>query len=89
MGIPAMNSFQEIWKDPELFTFALCTKTEPAGPAVVRRLAPEAHDMEQFFVSKKFPLTGAGTAAAQALFQKFSDACAVRQIPQNKAAQSF
>jgi len=55
----------------------------------VRKLAHEAYDMEQFFVLRKFRRTGAGTAAAQALFHKFSGAWTVRQIPQNKAAQSF
>jgi predicted acetyltransferase len=85
----AINSFEEIWTDPELFTFILCAKTEPAGLAIVHRLAPEAYDMEQFFVLRKFRRTGAGTAAAQALFQKFPSAWTVRQIPQNKAAQSF
>lgn len=86
---PAVKSFREIWKDPELFTFILCAKTEPAGLAIVRRLAHEAYDMEQFFVLRKFRRTGAGTAAAQALFQKFPGAWTVRQIPQNKTARSF
>ena len=47
---PAVKSFREILKDPELFTFILCAKTEPAGLAIVRRLAHESYDMEQFFV---------------------------------------
>ena len=50
---PAVKSFREIWKDPELFTFILCAKTEPAGLAIVRRLAHEAYDMEQFFCFRK------------------------------------
>ena len=87
--LPAVESVREIWRDPGLFTLMLRAKTQPAGLAIVRRLAHEAYDMGQFFVLRKFRRTRAGTATAQALFQKFPGAWTVRQIPQNKAAQSF
>jgi len=68
---PAVKSFREIWKDPELFTFILCAKTEPTGLAIVRRLAHEAYDMEQFFVLGKFRRTGAGTPQNKLCFKNF------------------
>ncbi|HBR61930.1 MAG TPA: hypothetical protein DEA94_05470 [Rhodobacteraceae bacterium] len=66
--VPAIKDHQEIWTDPDLFTFILCARTEPAGFAIAPRLAHEAYDMEQFFVLRQFCRTGAGTGAAQALF---------------------
>ena len=68
---PAVKSFREIWKDPELFTFILCAKTEPAGLAIVCRLAHEAYDIEQFFVLGKFRRTGAGTPQNKLCFKNF------------------
>ena len=50
--VPAIKDHQEIWTDPDLFTFILCARTEPAGFAIAPRLAHEAYDMEHVFCFK-------------------------------------
>lgn len=57
------------------------------APAVVTRT--DGHWMEQFFISKRFRRSGAGSALARHVLQAHPGSWEVGQMPGNVAAQEF
>ena len=86
---PAHECFDLMWHDPRRFPRLIMVGDEPAGFAIVHLTEDGVHDMEQFFVLRKFRRSGVGRAAAHAIFTAFPGRWEVEQIPANTVAQAF
>ena len=90
--IPAsLASYFEGPDAAQRFPFLIRADGRLAGFALVRQIAaePATYDMGEFFVLRKYRRSGLGRHVACWLFDRFSGAWEVRELPSNTAAQAF
>jgi predicted acetyltransferase len=75
------------WTEPDRHPFLLRVDGYWAGLALVRSGRP--HDMNEFFVMRKYRRDGIGTAFARELFGRFPGDWQVRQVRANEPAVAF
>jgi predicted acetyltransferase len=75
------------WTEADRHPFLLRVDGKWAGLALVRSGRP--HDMNEFFVMRKYRGDGIGTAFARDLFRRFPGDWQVRQVRANEPAIAF
>ncbi len=86
-GAFGWNDVDRWWREPDRHPFFVRVDGRLAGFALVR--AGDPHDMDQFFVLRKYRRGGVGIAAARAVFARFPGAWQVRQQWANTGAVAF
>jgi len=91
-SIPA--TVASYWNGPdasERFPFLVRADGKLAGFALVRRIVmnPATYDMGEFFILRKYRMSGIGRFVARTLFDRFAGSWEVRELPPNAAAQTF
>lgn len=89
--VPSLAAY---WEDARRHAFLVRVDGKLAGFALVARGSrlgddPDAYDMAEFFVVRRYRRRGVGERAAADIFARFPGRWEVRQRPQNTAATAF
>jgi len=81
--------FDLYWEDPTRHPFFVMHDGALVGFALVYEDEPSRFTVAEFFILRKYRRAGAGTAAAELLFQRFKGHWRVAQNEENTQAQAF